>query len=342
MNFKAQKKREMDRPGGTEIPDEVLFGKSLAMFQVRQRAEKVAGQNVAVLLTGEAGTGKEALARWIHGRSGYANGEFVKVNCAAIPGTLLESELFGYVRGAFTGAQSTKPGCIEYAQNGTLFLDEISDLEIGLQSKLLHFLQDGRFSRLGDDAEVSIDTRVICATNKNLEDGITAGRFRADLYYRINVLQLRLPSLRERKEDIPRLAEYLRTWHAKKFGKEARPLGPDTLKYLQELNWPGNVLELSNAIARYVLVGPEGLIVPAAVTKHRVIEGMRLKHSGSGALKRITKEAIRSMERKVIREALEANQWNRRKTAQALKISYRTLMYKLRDNGFAGGSTISD
>jgi two-component system, NtrC family, response regulator AtoC len=337
MNSRTPDKSGNNKLAGTEIAEEVLFGVSPAMSQVRQKAEKVAASNVTVLLCGEPGTGKETLARWIHRRSCYANGEFVKVNCAAIPGTLLESELFGYARGAFTGAQSAKPGRIELAQKGTLFLDEISDLEVGLQSKLLHFLQDGRFSRLGEDGEIAIETRVICATNKNLEEEIAARRFRPDLYYRINVVQLRLPGLRERREDIPYLAEYLRAWHDKRFDKRSEPLGSDTLEYLQALSWPGNVLELSNAIARYVLVGREGLASPAAA-KPASKEKHYRKYSGVGQLKRVTKDAIREMERKVIREALEANQWNRRRTAEALKISYRTLMYKLRNNGFVNDS----
>jgi len=343
MNSKTQAEDSTERTGRTEIPDEILFGKSLMMSQVRQKAQKVAGMNVATLVCGDAGTGKEALARWIHRHSQHASGEFVKVNCAAIPGTLLESELFGYARGAFTGAQAAKPGRIESADKGTLFLDEVSDLEIGLQSKLLHFLQDGRFSRLGEDAERGIDTRVVCATNKNLEQEIDAGRFRADLYYRINVVQLRLPSLRERKEDIPILAEYLRDWHGKRFAKQSEPLGRDILGYLQQLHWPGNLLELSNVIARYVLVGPEGSVLPVVpAPRQPLTETKHLQGSRNGQLKRVTREAVREMERKVIREALEANQWNRRRTAQALKISYRTLMYKLRSIGFRAEPTMPE
>src|SRR5712671_2934902 len=176
------------------------------MQRIRHQLEKVCTADIPILIQGEAGTGKEVLAQWIHSRSPWSNGQFVKVNCAAIPGTLLESELFGYERGAFTGAHASKPGRVELAHNGTLFLDEIADLSLGLQSKLLQFLQDGRFSRIGDESERAVEARLICATGKNLEEEIDLGRFRADLYYRINVVRLRLPRLRERGEDIPLLA----------------------------------------------------------------------------------------------------------------------------------------
>src|SRR5450432_338891 len=166
-------------------PDHVLFGRSAAMSEVRQRAEKIRETNVPVLLCGAGGTGKEAIARWIHAHSRYSQGQFVKVNCAAIPANLLESELFGYEQGAFTGAQTTKLGRVELAHNGTLFLDEIADLEMALQSKVLHFLQDGVFSRIGDQSERVVNARVICATNKDLEQEIAAGNFRQDLFYRI-------------------------------------------------------------------------------------------------------------------------------------------------------------
>jgi two-component system response regulator AtoC len=318
-------------------PDEVLFGRSIAMGELRQRAEKIANTNIAVLLTGDGGTGKEALARWIHSRSSYRNGQFVKVNCAAIPGTLLESEIFGYEKGAFTDAHASKPGRVELAHNGTLFLDEIADLDLSLQSKILHFLQDGIFTRIGDSGERTVDARVICATNKDLEQEMDAGRFRADLFYRINVVRLRLPRLRERREDIPVLAEYFRALYERQFGKESDQLSAEMFDYLQNLSWPGNVRELSNGIARYVLIGPEAVIPEEQPQKRTsVIFGTSLD-GGPASLKSLAKEAIREMERNVILETLRANHWNRRKTAQALKISYRALIYKIRDAGLISG-----
>src|SRR6266436_4681673 len=236
-------------------PDDILFGQSEAMKDVRLRAAKICDTNISVLLYGDGGTGKEVLARWIHKHSPWSNGQFVKVNCAAIPGSLLESELFGYEKGAFTGAHGSKPGRVELAHNGTLFLDEIADLSLGLQSKLLQFLQDGRFSRIGDECERVVETRLICAANKDLEEEIEAGRFRADLYYRINVFRLRLPRLSERGEDIPLMAEYFRAQFEEKFSKQSEPLSAGMLNYLQKLDWPGNIRELSNGIARHVLVG---------------------------------------------------------------------------------------
>jgi len=303
------------------------------MSEVRNRAEKISNTNIPVLLCGEGGTGKEALARWIHAQSGYRQGEFVKVNCAAIPGNLLESELFGYEKGAFTGAHLSKPGRVELAHNGTLFLDEIADLEMALQSKILHFLQDGCFSRIGDQTERAVNVRVICATNKDLEQAIAAGNFREDLFYRINVVRFRLPRLRDRKEDIPALAEYFRTLHEQDFATASTPLDAATIEYLQNSNWPGNVRELSNGMARHVLIGPEALAGPAPlrerVTARSVVRGA----VGEVPLKRIAKAAIQELERNVILESLRTHQWNRRKTAAALQISYRALIYKIRDAG---------
>lgn len=314
-------------------PDDVLFGRSAAMSEVRSRAEKICNTNIPVLLCGEGGTGKEALARWIHAQSGYSQGQFVKVNCAAIPRNLLESELFGYEKGAFTGAHVPKPGRVELAHNGTLFLDEIADLEMALQSKILHFLQDGCFSRIGDQAERAVNVRVICATNKDLEQEIVAGNFRADLFYRINVVRFRLPRLRERKEDIPALAEYFRTLHEQLFAIESMPLSAEMIEYLQNSEWPGNVRELSNGMARHVLIGPEATL-GQTFTPDRASARSHIKAIvGEVPLKRIAKAAIQELERNVILESLRAHQWNRRKTAAALQISYRALIYKIRDAG---------
>ncbi|MGB2623381.1 MAG: sigma-54 dependent transcriptional regulator [Candidatus Acidiferrum sp.] len=315
-------------------PDDLLFGQSAVMAEVRHRATKVCGTNVPVLLQGDGGTGKEVLARWIHRESPNCNGQFVKVNCAAIPGTLLESELFGYEKGAFTGAHVSKPGRVELAHNGTLFLDEIADLDGGLQSKLLHFLQDGRFSRIGGGEEKLVETRLICATNKDLQKEIEAGTFRADLYYRIHVVRMKLPRLSERREDIPSLAEYFRALYEEKYEKRAEPLSKETLQYLQNLEWPGNIRELANGIARHVLIGADAKILDGTFPRRPSPSRTNASGEGSASLKQIAKDAVRERERNLILEALQANQWNRRKTAETLKISYRTLIYKIRDAGF--------
>jgi two-component system, NtrC family, response regulator AtoC len=313
-------------------PDAVLFGRSEAMATLKHRAQKVCATSVQVLLCGDGGTGKEVLARWIHANSTVASGEFVSVNCAAIPRALMESELFGYEKGAFTGARSAKEGRVELAHNGTLFLDEIAELESSLQGKLLHFLQDGCFSRIGDVSERRVNARVICATGKNLEEQVAAKRFRADLFHRVNVVQLRLPRLNERLDDLPILAEYFRLHYEKQFGRTAEPLTSDVISYLQSLNWHGNVRELSNEIARYVLIGPDAMIGRELLNRNT-----RLRPVSQDArrvpLKRIAADAVREMERKLILEALKANRWNRRKAAEALKISYRALIYKIRDAG---------
>jgi two-component system, NtrC family, response regulator AtoC len=313
-------------------PDFVLFGQSKAMAEVHSRAVKICRTNIPVLLCGEGGTGKEALGRWIHTNSEYGLGEFVKVNCAAIPGPLLESELFGYEKGAFTGANQSKPGRVEMAHRGTLFLDEIADLDLNLQSKLLHFLQDGTFSRIGDHSERKVDARVLCATNKDLDQETAAGRFRQDLFYRIHVFRLTLPALRERREDIPTLAEFFRRHYEVQFGLKSDPFPPEMLEYLQNLNWHGNVRELSNGIARYVLIGPEANLMEGQPHK-RSRAKTKSADGGVMPLKHLAKEAIKEMERNVILDALRANQWNRRKTAQTLKISYRALIYKIQDAG---------
>jgi two-component system, NtrC family, response regulator AtoC len=335
------RENQSSRTGAVERdlpPEEILFGSSPAMRAIQQTLGKVAGTNVPVLIQGDGGTGKEMLARWIHKHSSCASGEFVKVSCAAIPGQLLESELFGYEQGAFTGANQAKPGRVEWADKGTLFLDDISELEMRLQGKLLHFLQDGVFCRIGDNSERRVETRVICASSKELQERIGSGDFRADLFYRINVVQLHLPRLRERREDIPHLAEYFRIQHEKQMEKQCEPFRTEILEYYKTLNWQGNLRELSNQVARYVLIGPESFAgAPQAATRQSVLPTMG-RGGAALPLKRLTKEAVRKIERNVILQALRENHWNRRKTAEALKISYRSLIYKIREAGLGDRS----
>src|SRR5438552_2680228 len=225
-----------------EIPPEnIVFGHSEPMQAVRSQLAKVAAANVPVLIHGESGTGKDIIARMIHGRSPWKSGPFVKVNCPAIPGTLLESELFGYEKGAFTGAYGTKPGRVEMAHRGTLFLDEISELDLALQSKLLQLLQDGQFCRIGAQEDKKVEVRVVCATNRVLETEIENGTFRQDLFYRINVVNLQMPPLRERRGDIPDLVVYFLEYYNRKYDGRARTLQADVMAWLQKYHWPGNI-----------------------------------------------------------------------------------------------------
>lgn len=319
-------------------PEDILFGSSPVLRALKHTVMKVSGTTVPVLIQGDGGTGKEVLARWIHKHSACAEGEFVKVSCAAIPSLLLESELFGYEKGAFTGANHSKAGRVEQAHKGTLFLDDISELELRLQSKLLHFLQDGTICRIGDNADRKVEARVICASSRDLQQKIAAGEFRVDLFYRINVIQLQLPRLRERREDIPLLAEYLRVQHEKQLKQQRPPFRSEILEYFKTLNWQGNLRELSNEVARYVVIGPDSLIGPDSCPAGKSVLATNPSREVSWPLKRVTKEAVRKMERNVILQALRENQWNRRKTAEALQISYRSLIYKIREAGLADRS----
>jgi two-component system response regulator AtoC len=319
---------------GAELPpDQVYFGSAAAMQGVRARVERAAGLNVPILILGESGTGKEVLARFIHSRSPWTSGPFIKVNCPAIPGTLLESELFGYAKGAFTGANNPKPGRMELAQGGSLFLDEIAELDSSLQAKLLHVLQDGHFTRIGEHVEKRMDARVICATNRDLAQEIEKSSFRADLFYRINVISITLPPLRERREDIPYLAEYLRERFNVRFKREAGPLTRETMQLLKQREWPGNVRELENCMARYVILGSEEAFYTETVERKTPEISYEATEDGNIPLKRIAQQVTRRMEHDVILKVLQANHWNRRRTAEVLKISYRALLYKVRQAG---------
>jgi two-component system response regulator AtoC len=314
-------------------PDNIYFGPSEAMQSVRQRVDRAAVLNVPILILGESGTGKEVLARFVHNHSPWSSGPFVKVNCPAIPSTLLESELFGFEKGAFTGATAAKPGRMEMAQGGSLFMDEIAELDSSLQAKLLHVLQDGHFTRIGDTEERRMDARVICATNRVLQTEIQNGGFRSDLFYRINVISVTLPPLRERREDIPYLAEYLRQVFNKRFEREAPKLSKETIHALQQRDWPGNVRELENSVARYVVLGSEEAFYVERAERKPYHFSYELSPDGNIPLKAIAQQVTRRMEHDVILKVLQANHWNRRKTAEVLKISYRALLYKVRQAG---------
>ncbi|HMK30663.1 MAG TPA: sigma-54 dependent transcriptional regulator [Terriglobales bacterium] len=318
---------------GSLPPELVIFGRSHPMLAVRQRIEKIAAANVPVLIQGESGTGKDILARLIHKLSPWESGPFVKVNCPAIPGTLLESELFGYEKGAFTGAIGSKPGRVEMAHRGTLFLDEISELDSSLQSKLLQLLQDGQFCRIGAQDDKKVEARVVCATNRHLEREIEAGNFRQDLFYRINVVNIQVPPLRERAVDVPILVNYFLEIYNEKYNCRAKALSQALVEEMQRYHWPGNVRELENLIRRYVILGAEDAITGEMMSRKQETWDADIPLDGPVSLKKITRKATRELERKVILRVLEANNWNRKKAARGLGISYRALLYKIRECG---------
>jgi two-component system response regulator AtoC len=332
--FEPSKNVSSPNSGGLP-PDEIIFGRSAAMASIRQKIEKIVKTDVPVLIHGQNGTGKGVLAEYIHAHSGFSTGKFVKVNCAAIPGALLESELFGYEKGAFTDALTSKPGYVEMAYRGTLFLDEIADLDLSLQSKILQLLQDGQYSRVGDKQERRAETRVICATNRNLQSEIEAGRFRKDLFYRIDVIEIRMPGLRERSEDIRLLADYFLRQLNARFERNTPPVPEEILESLESREWRGNIRELENLVARYAILGSLDAGANEPVPRSGVLSPRRISADGTIPLKHIAKQAVRELEGALILKALRENKWNRRKAAQALSISYRALIYKIREAGFS-------
>jgi two-component system, NtrC family, response regulator AtoC len=321
------------QPLGEMPPESVIFGTGEAMRALRERLAKIAAANVPVLINGESGTGKDIVARMIHCASPWKTGPWVKVNCPAIPGTLLESELFGYEKGAFTGAYGAKPGRVEMAHRGTLFLDEISELDMALQSKLLQLLQDGQFCRIGAQEDKKVEVRVVCATNRKLEEEILNGTFRADLFYRINVVNLHMPALRERAGDIPQLVNYFLEYYNRKFNSRANPLSADLMNALKKYHWPGNIRELENLMKRYVILGTEESISGDLRPHEPDFFSTDIAVDGPISLKKITRQAVHELERKIILKVLQHHHWNRKQAARALNISYRALLYKIRDAG---------
>src|SRR5215831_8683526 len=312
---------------------------SSKMQPIRDLVTKVATTNTTVLLRGESGTGKEVLARAIHKASPRAGKQFLKVNCAALPGELLESELFGHEKGAFTGAYRQKPGKFEAAHQGTLLLDEIGEMPLRLQAKLLHVLQDGEFSRVGGEKIIDTDVRLICATNRDLEASMRSHQFREDLYYRINVIEIRIPPLRERREEIPVLLDHFLTRFNAQYGR-AVDIPADTMRVLIDYHWPGNIRELENAVKRVVVLGTARPVHTEIVGN--ISRGPRVSMPGVPvavatvvtpdapiSLKDIARQAAREAERVAIKEVLDRVHWNRAKAARLLQISYKALLYKI-------------
>jgi two-component system response regulator AtoC len=290
--------------------------------------ENVADTDATVLIRGETGVGKDLVARAIHAGSSRRHGPFVKINCAAIPSGLIESELFGHEKGAFTGAQRRKPGQFEYAHRGTIYLDEIGELPLGPQAKLLHVLQDFRFSRVGGNGSIDVDSRVIAATNRNLEEAVARGEFREDLYYRVNVVEIRVPPLRERREEIPALASWFLEKFNAQYGRQ-KQLSPETMTHLQQHSWSGNVRELENVVRRLVVL----------TDVEREIEILAARN-GSGrvqppaeGLREIARRGAREAERRALEEVLHRVGWNRAAASRILRVSYKTLLNKIVDCG---------
>jgi two-component system response regulator AtoC len=315
-----------------------LLCHSRKMKNVLAIIEQVAATNITVLIRGESGTGKELVARTIFSRSQRRDKSFVKVLCAALPEGLLESELFGYEKGAFTGAQKRKPGKFEFANGGTIFLDEIGEIHPSLQAKLLQVLQDGEFARIGGEADVKVDARVIAATNRNLEKAVTEGHFREDLFYRLNVVSIYLPPLRERREEIPFLIDYFLNKFTRQYGKSYPGLSDETYKLFIEHNWPGNIRELENAIKRVVVLGSEEDVLKSFSQSHgngAAPAAVPLQHaqafqSAPFSLKAVGKEAAKNAEKELLKNILDQTHWNRKKAAHLLNISYKALLYKLK------------
>lgn len=314
-------------------PEDVIFGSSSQMTLMRSKLELAAGTNVPVLLQGESGTGKEIFARLIHVQSARSQFPWVKVMCPAIPNTLIESELFGYEKGAFTGATATKRGRVELAHNGTLFLDEIGGLDSSVQAKLLQLLQDGTFMRVGGQETRAIDARFVSSANVDLKQRTQEGTFRLDFLYRINAVTIELPPLRQRIVDLPILIDYFLETYGRALNKNPIPVSSAMMRQMRAFDWPGNIRQLENLIRSYVLIGDEsvfsGELVPR--TSEALIPETDL--SSPVSLKQITKSATEKLERQIILKVLQANGGSRRKTAQWLNISYRSLLYKLGDAG---------
>jgi DNA-binding NtrC family response regulator len=317
----------------TEIPlnEDTSFVRSCKrMREIESQCTLVARADIPVLILGESGTGKEVAALLIHKMSSRKQRTFLKVNCAAMPADLLESELFGYEQGAFTGAVKSKPGKFEICDNGTIFLDEIGEMPPALQAKLLQVLQDGTFSRLGSRTNVRVDVRVIAATNVDIKAAIAQKSFREDLYYRLNGFTVRMPRLRDRAEEVPLLAQHFMRKVAVKYGCDPLPISTALMQALIRYSWPGNLRELENTVKRYLVLGDEKAIMeelsPMQGTDFLYPEDSR----GTGNLKKMVRNLKGNAEALAIAQSLENTGWNRKAAASDLQISYKALLYKIK------------
>jgi len=311
-----------------------MVGKNEKMLKVGSLIDKVAPTDSTVLITGESGTGKELIAQALHERSGRAKGPFIKINCAAIPDTLMESELFGYERGAFTGAVGAKPGRFELADGGTFFLDEVAEMSIEMQVKLLRVLQDKSFERVGGIRTLKVDVRLITATNKDLEAEVKAGRFRSDLFYRLNVVPIALPPLRDRSGDVPLLVAYFVSKFGERLKKTPPVVHPESLELLTQFPWPGNIRQLENVIERLIVMNETGSITPDQLPDDILeFEEERFFASQGGTLKEQVREATRRIEKRAIEEALVETSQNVTQAARKLNISRKGLQLKMKELG---------
>ncbi|MEP6643467.1 MAG: sigma-54 dependent transcriptional regulator [Acidobacteriaceae bacterium] len=333
---------QQNYPGDVEeLSDDVFFvAASPVMRTLRSQAALVANVDIPVLMLGESGTGKEVMARLIHKLSPRAHRTFLKVNCAAVPADLLESELFGYEAGAFTGANHAKPGKFEICNKGTILLDEIGEMPPSLQAKLLHVLQDQQFSRLGSRSVIKVDVRILAATNINIPEALAEKRLREDLYYRLNAFTLQIPPLRERKEEIPILLKHFMSQLSEQYARAPLPFSPELMQACMDYSWPGNLRELGNFIKRFLVLGDEKLAVHELQPK-KDGSGAQFESGGNalidaiGGLKSVARGAKDEAEAEAISRALDETNWNRKQAAALLQISYKALLYKIRQYGIA-------
>ena len=319
-----------------ELGDELFFlAVSDSMKRIRAQVKTISNVDVPVLMLGESGTGKEIVARLIHKSSARAHRTFMKVNCAALPADLLESELFGYEPGAFTGANRSKPGKFELCDKGTILLDEIGEMPNGLQAKLLHVLQDREFSRLGGRSTVKVNVRILAATNIDVSEAIAHKTFREDLYYRLNAFTIKIPPLRERREEIPVLLKHFMGRFAESYARSPLSFSPPLLSLCQHYHWPGNLRELSNFVKRYVILADETWAVhelESALREGTKTESPVRRETAAAptGLKSIVRNVKDEAETEAISHALEQTEWNRKEAALFLNISYKALLYKIR------------